>query len=92
MKAENATGQPMFANSVKVLQCFFSLLFSNVSVQRVFSQLKIIKNDIKAGKPFCIAISKDGKDAIWHHKICSTARAIKRHVEVAQKDDMKCSK
>jgi len=45
MMAKNATGQPMFPNLAKVLQCIFSLPFSNVSVERVFSQLKLIKND-----------------------------------------------
>ena len=48
-KAKNfLTGAPKNPNLSKVVAVLFSLPFSNASVERVFSQLKLIKSDHRA--------------------------------------------
>jgi hypothetical protein len=45
LNAKNATGTPTHSNLMKVVTSMFSFPFSNASVERLFSQLKLIKND-----------------------------------------------
>ena len=45
MKAKSAADQSMFSNLAKLLQCILLTAFSNASVERVVSQLKLSKND-----------------------------------------------
>ena len=44
-KQKNAVGNQMYPNLAKVVSVLCSFPFSNASVERVFSQLKLIKRD-----------------------------------------------
>lgn len=44
-KLRNSTGKPIFKNLCKVMRLLLILPYSNASVERIFSQLKLIKND-----------------------------------------------
>ena len=44
-KEKNAAGNQLYPNLCKVISVLFSYPFSNASVERVFSQLKLIKRD-----------------------------------------------
>ncbi|XP_063635156.1 uncharacterized protein LOC134805887 [Cydia splendana] len=46
-KIENVGGEPMYPNLKKALSLLLVLPFSNACVERVFSQLKLIKTDIR---------------------------------------------
>ena len=47
-KEKNALGNHMYPNLTKVISVLFSFPISNASVERVFSQLKLIKSDHRA--------------------------------------------
>lgn len=46
--AKNAVGSPTFPHLTKLVTVLFSFPFSNAAVERLFSQLKLIKNDHRA--------------------------------------------
>ncbi|CAB4003218.1 zinc finger MYM-type 1-like [Paramuricea clavata] len=45
---KTATGEPAFPNLIKLVKTVLSLPYSNAAVERVFSQLKLIKTDHRA--------------------------------------------
>ncbi|KAF9408115.1 hypothetical protein HW555_012089 [Spodoptera exigua] len=45
LKMTDGTGEPMFPNLKEIIKVLLVLPFSNACVERVFSQLKLIKSD-----------------------------------------------
>ncbi|KAK3879936.1 hypothetical protein Pcinc_015530 [Petrolisthes cinctipes] len=47
LKKEHGTGQPKFPNLCKIVGCALALPHSNAAVERIFSQLKLIKTETR---------------------------------------------